>query len=45
MDIGVRLEGIVTKTKVPGIAAVVLKGDMIVAEGAAGLPHFLCILV
>ena len=37
VDIGVRLEGIVTKTKVPGIAAVVLKGDMIVAEGAAGL--------
>jgi CubicO group peptidase (beta-lactamase class C family) len=35
-DIGAQLEAIVTKSKIPGMAAVVLKGDRIVAQGAAG---------
>jgi CubicO group peptidase (beta-lactamase class C family) len=36
VDIGAQLGAIVTKTKIPGMAAVVLKGDQIVAQGAAG---------
>ncbi|MFT3868250.1 MAG: serine hydrolase domain-containing protein [Nibricoccus sp.] len=36
-DLHAILEPIVTKTKVPGLAAIVLQGDKIVAQGVAGV--------
>lgn len=36
-DVGIILTPIVARTKVPGMAAVVLNGDKIVAQGAAGV--------
>src|ERR1700690_2355757 len=36
-DIGVTLENVISRHRVPGLAAVVLNGDQIVAEGAAGV--------